>query len=269
MQASGSTGYTDELKDLPDQYWNTGDLRGFMAEASPFILRYCRRRLSRDDDLIGDFYVHFYERAHGCLERYKNRQDIPFTGYLATYLRHEFLNYTRAARNVQIRETPSAEIFGREQESRAAAASDAIPALDQKIDRSLERLPLQNRLPLKLYYGMELNIEELREIADRHSQPAEAAAFMAGYRRRRLQRSERNRRLEDRSAHLTYLIHRKPGTEEHRRWSRWKNRLNDMLLQKRGVMSIGELGRLFGVSKSTIARRMEQAQRMIRGGTEA
>ncbi|MCR9142242.1 MAG: hypothetical protein NXI24_08315 [bacterium] len=266
MQASGPSGYTDELKELPDRYWSTGDLRDFMAEASPFIMRYCRRRLSRDDDLIGDFYVHFYERAPRCLEHYKSRQDIPFTGYLATYLRHEFLNYVRSARQVEVHETPTAEFFGREAQSTATS----IPATphDLAIDRAVEALPLHTRLPLKLYYGMELNIAELQEIAELHSQPADAAAFMANYRARRLQRSERTRRIEDRSAHLTYLIHRRPGTEDRRRWSRWKNRLNDMLIIKRGVMSTGELSRLFGVSKSTIARRMEQAQRVIRGGTE-
>lgn len=236
-----------------------------MEEASPFILRYCRRRLSRDDDLIGDFYVHFYERAPGCLEQYKSRQDIPFTGYLATYLRHEFLNYARITRNAQVRETPTAEFFGREQ-TRTVSAPAATH--DLAIDQILENLPLNTRLPLKLYYGMELNFEELHEIAGLHEEPSAAAAFMMKYRTRRLRLSERVRKLEDRSAHLTYLIHRQPGTDAHQRWSRWKHRLNDMLVLKRGVMSTGELSKLLGVSKSTVARRMEQAQRLIRGGAE-
>ncbi|MEQ9364658.1 MAG: sigma-70 family RNA polymerase sigma factor [Leptospirales bacterium] len=267
MQASRPSGYTDELKELPDRYWSTGDLREFMAEASPFIMRYCRRRLSRDDDLIGDFYVHFYERAPGCLEHYKSRQNIPFTGFLATYLRHEFLNYARATRSEQVPETPTAEFFGWDAQSRSE--SDARESRDLEIDQFVAELPVKTRLPLKLYYGMELNIEELREIARLHPRPGDAAEFMSAYRARRMRLSERTRKLEDRSAHLNYLIHRRPGAEAHRRWSRWKHRLNNMLLIKRGVMSIGELANLFGVSKSTIARRMEQAQRTIRGGSES
>ena len=187
-------GYTDELRELPARYWSTGDLPDFMEQASPFIMRYCRRRLSKDDDLIGDFYVHFYERAPGCLEHYKSRQDIPFTGYLATYLRHEFLNYAKTSRNARYSETPTAEFFGRERSMFSFSGADEQPDApelppDDSVDRLLEPLPLHVRLPIKLYHGLELNFEELHEIASVHETPIAAAQFVTEYRTRRLRLS--------------------------------------------------------------------------------
>lgn len=266
MSYPGRSPDPDELRDLPARFWQTGDLTAFMEGASPFILRYSRKRFCQDDDLIGDFYVHFYERAVGCLNHYQERQHIPFTGYLAKYLYNEFLNYIRTRRSHSQRETPAAEIYAcARPDPDEADATGAPPEIDLRLDRALQNLPVRLRLPLKLYYGLELNIEELRAIVERLNDPVAASNFLIDYRARRLRQSERMRWLEDRAAHLTYLIHRSPGSGQYRNWTRWKERLRRMVQQNRGILSVGELSQLLGASKSTIARRIEQAQSQIRG----
>ncbi len=41
-----TTGYADELANLPDHYWRDEDLPAFMDHDSPFIMLICRYRLT-------------------------------------------------------------------------------------------------------------------------------------------------------------------------------------------------------------------------------
>ena len=290
MNATPGGHYPDELHSLPHAYWQSGDLPAFMAGASSFILRYCRARLSRDDDLVGDFYVHFYEKAPTCLEQYKSRQNYPFTGYLASYLRHEFLNFRRKVRESERMERPTADVITRGNRGGllnfAADCNAEDDALAEMYEPSatdshsyfdgtlLANLPLRLRLPLKLYYGLELDLEELETVTRLHDTPAGAAAFLVDWRQRRDRWNAEMQRLEDRAAHLTYLLFhgtgpsgRKPQDTKrsHERWSRWKRRLQERMYRNRGLMSTAELGALFGLSKSSIARRLQRALKLIQG----
>lgn len=278
-----TTGYADELGSLPDRYWKSEDLPAFMERASPFIMRYCRNRLTRDDDLIGDFYVHFYERAAGCLERYKSRQHIPFTGYFATYLRHEFLNYARSVRDTRYFEKPVDDLhewspLARiDATGRPGSGHSLVGASDKQDDEdatddaqmaeltaAVDTLDPEARLALKLYHGMELHMADLQQLAKLSANPQAAAELVCEFRARLQRRRARLRKIEDRSAYLNYLIHRRPDDGPAvQRWSRWKQRLRETLAHDRGLMSTSEIGTLFRVSKSTVARRLARARKFL------
>ena len=278
-----TTGYADELANLPDHYWRDEDLPAFMEHASPFIMRYCRNRLTRDDDLIGDFYVHFYERAARCLERYISRQHIPFTGYFATYLRHEFLNYARSVRDTRYFESPvddlhewsrltQPDVLGKPKSNNRVVGSSERPDEEDLTDaaqvadlaEAVAGLEPEVRLALKLYHGMELHMADLQRLTELSASPQAAAELVCEFRARLQQRRARLRKIEDRSAYLNYLIHRRPDDAPAvRRWSRWKQRLRETLARDRGLMSTSEIGALFRVSKSTVARRLARARKFL------
>ncbi len=251
----------DPLRELPARYFEDGDLRHFMERASGWILDFCRYRLSRDPDLVGDFYVHFYERADLCLQKYRVRTYMPFTGYLATYLRREFFNFKRGRRS-PVHEVNAPEIFGEE-----ATSSLQYPARGEAdpLSRSLQRiheLSLPARLPLKLYYGMNLDSAELRYIVEVHENPTSASAFLKEFHTRREKMRTRVRHLSDRAAHLSLLIHSAdmegdPVAADRRR--RWKRNLERVQSRDLHLFSLSELAVLLRLSKSAVSRRIQRA----------
>jgi len=262
----------DPLGDLPRDYWDTGDLRKFMERASPWILDFCYHRLNSDPDVVGDFYVYFYERATICLDKYKSRQHLPFTGYLATYLRHEYYNFIRPRSHCAVEATTIANIHGLEGRSRMQnpfSESEKECAMN-RIAEMMAALPLRLRLPLKLHYGFDLNCEELRDLVSRAPSPGRAAEFLLEFNNRRDSLRKKIGRLRNRAAHLNHLIHASPTRgdldTDARTWRRWKNRILGVLSRNRSVYTQGEIAGLLGVSRSTVSRRVARALEIIRGG---
>lgn len=241
----------DQLAYVPDEYYRTGSVQGFMEACSVYILNFARLRLTRDPDIAGDFYVWFYERAAQCLEAYKTRQHTPFTAYFVTYLRLHFYNFIRERR----KNHPEPET-GLD-ESRIAAPAET-PQRYTIADR-LTNLPMDLLIPLKLHYGIELTGHELKALALSRG-PHEVQIMLKEMARRKLALFREQEKLEDRAARLTGLLQR----ENTERLRRWKQRVLEALSRPRPVFSYMEIARLLGTSKSTIARRIEGAKEMLR-----
>ena len=258
--ADGRRLYDDPLRTLPGEYYRAGDLRVFMERASPWILEYCRGRLSRDPDLIGDFYLHFYERADRCLEKYRHRPHMPFTGFLATYLRREFLNFKRNQTSL-VHEVHAPEIFGEQEiSSMVFPSSRDTDALKKALPR-IQELPVRFRLPLKLYYGLMLDASELRHFVRLHRSPLVASRFLREFHQRREKLRESTQQRTHRAAHLMLLIHDADRQTDHvaaRRRRRWKRNLEHIQTRERRLFSLTELARLFGVTKSSVSRRIKR-----------
>lgn len=242
------------LGDLPAEYYRSGSVQDFMHSCSAWIMDFARIRLTRDPDVAGDFYIFFYERADRCLAAYKTRQHLPFTGYLATYLRHEFYNFIRFRRTRSVQETSLDET--RLLDSRGPAPENHI------VDRLME-LPLDLRLPLKLHHGIDLTGAELRSMAITRG-PGETQSMLREMARRKLTLFKEQEKLEERAARLNHLLHQSADD----RLRKWKERIVEALSRPKPVFSYAELARLLGTSKSTIARRIDSARDQIRVQTE-
>ena len=266
----------DPLAHLPGEYWKNGDISFFMEKASPWILDYCRRRLDRDPDLIGDFYVYFYERAALCLDRYKTRRHLPFTGFLAVYLRHEFKNFLRPRRRYGIQEHCSEHI-----ESLVGAFHSGGVALPDPKDSStvrfasllnerLENLEPSSRLPLKLFHGIILTAADLKYLVQRSGDPERASSFLLEFNRRREKRLDRLFKIRNRSAFLNYLLH-SDAEKPHLRsdssyWKRWKARAGRFLEDPGGVFTLSEIGEFLKINRTSVKRRIMRAERELREG---
>lgn len=263
--------YDDPLRALPELYRRNGDIRLFMERASGWIMEYCHNRLSRDHDLVGDFYLHFYERADSCLQTYATRRHMPFTGFLATYLRREFFNFKRGRRGL-VREFSAPEFFGEYDGSPLDYPGDPdADVLARGLPR-LNALPVRDRLPLKLYFGFDLGAEELRYFVELQRCPLAASDFLKEFHARRERLRAKLARLNDRAAHLTLLIHsaddeRDPRSAVRRR--EWKRRLDQVRGRRRSLYSLNELATLLRVNKSTVSRRIHKVIQTLRNEQES
>ena len=262
----------DPLRELPRDYWDSGDIRQFMERASTWIMHFCRQRLNHDPDVIGDFYVYFYERADLCLETYKTRQDLPFTGFLATYLRHEFYNFIYPRRRYSVDECMTADILGLKMASEISYPITVTERqiLLEKMMHELASMPVAYRLPLKLTHGMELNCEEMRTMIAHCGSPRKAAHFLQEYNRKRERRREKLMRLRNRVAHLNYMIHASPRRKgistDAFLWRKWKRRILTVIERQSAICSRSDIARLLRMNKSTVARRIDRAESKLRRG---
>lgn len=255
----------NELVRSVHAYWADGELGPFMERAWPFFCAYVERRLHRDPDIVGEFLVYVYERMPAVLERYKERQDRPVRAYLAVTLRYEFYNFIKRKRNSAVPVCFAPDFDGEWGRTEDDPESEREQARRADLAGAIRNLELDLRTPIKLYHGLELDVAELRLIAERTGDALAAARFTAEFRRRRAAQLERAGRWRDRARHLERLLHARPAAEERRSlWRRHKRRLESLLLQERGVFSLQEISVLFGVSKSTVKRRLERATQTIR-----
>ena len=264
----------DPLLPAARDFFATRDLAAFFESVSPWIIDYAGRRLNRDPDIVGDFYVHVYDRVPEYLRDYQSRQEsVPFTAFFAVCLRNEFMNFIRARRRAAPLEQEWSENMQPQKGAHALPRTLRPPEGEHRLLTSLffqrlDRLPLRLRLPVKLTHGLDPDRDELRELVRLLGGAEPASAVVYEFHRRREVRSRRLRRLEDRIAHLSYLIdsyERRPdlrGTP--RQWSRWKARLHRVLCAQHPLFSLGELGGIFGRNKSTIMRRVERAIALLR-----
>ncbi|MCE9599349.1 MAG: hypothetical protein K8S54_15400 [Spirochaetia bacterium] len=249
---------TDPLKELPGAYYESEDLPAFMDGCAKWIMRYVQIRLTRDPDMAGDFYLHFYEnKGVACLGAYKTRQDIPFTGFLAVYLRNEFSNFLRTRKRTQISAFPM-EDFSRLADVESVPDSRGDKLLDRMTDLSLEL-----RIPLKLHYGMDLTAPELRMLAITRG-AEDASRLLRELARRRRQHLTVSERQINRAGRLNHLIHERPSS----RLQRWKSRVVQALGKPKPIFSYAEIGTFLGTSKTTVARRIETARAHLRNAME-
>lgn len=261
-----------------------------MEAVSHWVLGYASRRLNRDPDVVGDFYVHVYDKVPRFLADYEQREDLatPFTGFFALCLRHEFMNFIRNRRRATFQEQVFSEMaapvsmlragFGfygdHPRLGPAAGPSHQIPThvsperVNSWIYRQIDELPMRLRLPVKLVHGLDPDAGELRELIRLTGGPGPASRWLFEFHRRREALSLRLGRLADRAAHLSVLIdsfdRRSDLTGDPRTYARWKNRLARALRGPHPLFSLKELGQLFGKNKTTMMRRLDRAGQLLR-----
>lgn len=259
----------DPLKKLPHDYWDTGDFSGLMEKISPWMIEFCKKRLHPDPDIVGDFYLYFFERTKICLERYKTRQHLPFTGYLATYLRHEYYNFIKPRRHQKLLEYKSEEIFGNSAFPDILSDTENRERLELELEGRIQLLSLSLRLPLKLQYGLQLNCEELRYLTGKSETPGFAAAFLIEFNHRKVKTQKALQKLYNRAAFLNYMINASPDRNDLRsnpiQWRRWKKRIEYAIEGRRIIYKQYEISHLLGINKSTVSRRIKRAIEEVKG----
>jgi len=239
------------LDESLDDYYRTGKADSFMRHSSTWIMQYCQNRLCHDPDVVGDFYLYFYERAHLCLDRYRTRQNLPFMGYLATYLRHEFYNFRRRSQK-----TVPTVLFETMEDLKAEETV-------QPPEAEIEALPPDTRLAYKLHRGLRPHLADLKQLIALCGDARRAARVITDFQLRIEANRGRARHLEERVVQLQRRIEKESDTLRYSRIRRFKERALSLLGKTAVVFSVTDLSQIFGVNKSTISRKLKAAEAML------
>jgi DNA-directed RNA polymerase specialized sigma24 family protein len=155
---------TDPLREAAMNYLISRDLEAFMNQSYFSMQSYVKRMLCHDPDIAGDFLLYFYEKIIPLLERYRNRQDRPFTAYLLKSIRYEFYNFKRK-RNRRFISSYLVSDVGESYSTWEVDPPDPSPADGEKREWDwreallfqLSSLPPHYRTMVKLHYGIELD----------------------------------------------------------------------------------------------------------------
>ncbi len=262
--------FLPNLTHLLDRYYETEEIAPLVETLYPWIRRFCIR-LHTDPDIVGEFFLRFYPRMPHLLALYRERREVPLLRFLARCLRNEFNNFIRSYRRHHLPEKLTPEPappgfryqFHRGEELVRESGFDPL----HRIAFHMNRLEESLRIPLKLYYGFELEGSELRHLTGLFPRAEEAALFIEDFERRKEKTRRRLNDLNDRSAYLNQQIHGshlyEHTQEQVSRYRRWKRRVDRRIHTGHGIYSLQELASLFGVSKSTQARRINLARRTL------
>jgi RNA polymerase sigma factor (sigma-70 family) len=100
-------------------------LRELVAELSPRIYRYPRRKLGWDEDACGDFYLFFQPRLIRLLSRFRD-QGKPFESYLFSVLSWQLKNFARSFRRAERSWNDSLHLV-KEREGEEPESEDSAP----------------------------------------------------------------------------------------------------------------------------------------------
>ena len=219
------------LNHLPELYNETKDLGRVAEEIWPFLMQ-MPYSFVRDVDVKNDFLLHFYEHLPLFFETYQRYKHSPFTPFLVRYSKNLFNNFIRHYRRRQISESRFCETFIKRSERDSFYSQDSSAISNSR--QTLDDLPMEHRLITKLYFGLELNLEELKFLVGRVKSPQQVADF------------------------LTERRHRKG-----RKGKKKKSKAKKTYADNCNIRELGHLAEFFSVSKSTIFRRLETSLRSL------
>ena len=244
-------------------YWNyrkTGRLKEFLENTSSCITVFIKRNLTGDEDICADFYLHFYENAEKMLLKYDERNTAPFSSFLMRFLKNEFMNFIRKKRNQNVIEITGMESFLETMPAHSSIRNIEDRLCIESLLQEISRLPIKFRLPLKMHYGLDLNLKELDFLANLMGDPPETRDLLQKYRLKKEKIHSRQIALGNRAARLHYMtIRGRDSNLQIERWMHLKKRIEDHLKRCSSILTVQELADIFGLNKSTMARRLKFA----------
>ena len=241
------------------QYIDSRNIRNFMECSSDYILTFIKRNLTDDEDIACEFFLNFYESAEKFMDKYESKETSPISAFIPRYLKNEFMNFIRKKRIRTFTELTGMDNILHTIPSDSQAAIQERLRIESLHDQ-LSLLPMKMRLPLKLYFGLDLDLKELHNLTMQSGDPGGIAVHLKKYREKKEKNLNRQLSLIHRAARLNYLIHSESGNEvKIQLWISLKKRIELKLKKTPPVISLNELSQIFRLNKSTMCRRIKRA----------
>ncbi len=246
------------LEHLPAIYANTKSLTVIIEEVWEIIVKYTHalHKNTNEKEIIDDFCVHFYENLPNCFTAYEKRRHIPFAAFMLSYQKNLFYNFIRFKERRKLQQDLHYEISPPQKSTDLFFIRNAFFLEEKTKEKYFSCVPILLRITAKLYVGMELTIEELKLLVYETKCPQKASQFLMERRERQERRMKLWEKYENRKAHLHSLIHRADSMEKERELIERKHKTQKIAEAKTAIHEMAHLSRLFGVSKSTICRRL-------------
>ncbi|MCB1175394.1 MAG: sigma-70 family RNA polymerase sigma factor [Leptospiraceae bacterium] len=263
--------YAYSFEHIPALWAQKQSVGDVMLELSDFVLRFLTRRLTSDTDLAHDVYIDFYENLPEIMKIWQGYQNYNFTGFLITHLRYRFLNYVRKKRRQEIDLIPvdfrldSQSLLYLDTEPQANLSNDSR----HRLSRELATVDLDWRLPVKLYYGLELGLDELQALIAHSANATDAASFLQEYRQRCHKRLLGQQRIRNRAHYYSWRLEQnnQSGSGKAKTtpqsWLRLKRRCEQLLENNAGIYTMEELAQLLRLNKTSVKRRIDKVRRYL------
>ena len=261
----------NEINQLPQVYASTRDIN-HVADKIWNLLIKSASSLNSDVDLVHDFCVHFYEKKlRIALELYQSRYtQIPFLWYIIRFTKNDFRNYLRRHRRYEIKEVLHHDIstllydpLAFYKENISENHSSTYATVNEKLNATIQALPIAQRTLLKLYLGLILNIGELKQLMHTIGCPWRIQQFLDERTARSAKQDMQRQEYHNRIAQLNYLLHRAPNIQRAALLRKRKKHAQNSLHCHAKLRELTQLAQLFCLSKSTIHRRIELILRQL------
>ena len=260
----------NSINRLPEYYFRTHDLPHVAEELWGLLLKTVSS-LNHDVDTVHDFCVYFYEKKLATsmeLYQYKHNSS-PFMGFITRRTKYEFYNYIRSYRRREIKQVLTHDVSFFHEEADKMPLREPTSSLkmwdfrSSEFIQAMECLSNLQRVLLKLFLGLTLNIAEWRQLVQAIACPM----CVERYIHNRLQRSRHNEQTQQehfrRIAQLSYLLNSSSDTARLDLLRQRKKNIQNKLLYRNPLRELTYLSKLFCVGKSTIFRRINQALTQI------
>jgi len=145
------------------EYKDSNNYSRFLGQLYQETRRYCFQYLSRDSDIVSDFFVYLLEgRIDNILYEYKIRNHSSFAGFYITCIRNSFYNFHRYHQRFCVEALPLHE----EPASAYNPFNDQYFVFWHELDTALQELPAIDRIIFKLYHSIPLHSHDLRNLIE-------------------------------------------------------------------------------------------------------
>lgn len=223
------------------------------------VYTYAKKRFGADEETSSEFYLHFLAKIEPILENYTKKASFDFKVFFCFRMRGAYFNFLKSkGRKLenQIKNTewddnllPDGEHTNEDRED-----SDLI----NKVNRNLNNLNSKERLILKLYFGIDLKLGDVRELCARFG-PKNGFTICRNYlftlKGFEVKNRERRSKVQEKLANLFYS--QKEEAVKNKRRELLLAELN--LTKIKSPFSFMTLGSLLGWSRAKTGRAINDA----------
>lgn len=250
-------------------YYIDPNIHSFARDSYSWFLHFIRKRITNDPEMGAEYYAHIYQKLPSILERYLKYKGHPFAGFMSSYLRNEYNNFYRMQQRKQQIEA-ALPLMARSQRSLLSSPPPETASMEispvKALRTTLRTLPHRERMILLLYYGMEIEPDDLRTLLDRFASVTELHNFIALYRTRGDRIRKRQQSVANYSNKMLVKLYtlgdQKSGKLEQIIRKKQKNDRKHAV--REGYFSCLEISLLLQISKSQVSRIIQAGKLRIR-----
>lgn len=223
------------------------------------VYTYAKKRFGADEETSSEFYLHFLSKIEPILENYTKKANFDFKVFFCFRMRGAYFNFLKSkGRKLenQIKNSEWDDNLLADSEQTDDTREDS--SLVERIKNSLNNLDSKRRLILKLYFGIDLKLGDVRELCAQFG-PENGFAICRNYLFKlkgiELKNLERRSKVQEKLANLFYS-----QKEEAVKDKRRELLLAELNLTKvKSPFSFNTLGSVLGWSRAKTGRAINDA----------
>jgi RNA polymerase sigma factor (sigma-70 family) len=242
-------------------YKKNGDTEPVLTALTPWVINYLKKRFRASDDAIGDILLMMTEKITRILNSYIAKEDFPFSFWLATVLRHNFIDTLRKnskEKNETVVNKPRvpAERLG------------YFPKENSNFDLEpfLQKLKTEEYMVIKLLHGFEMDHKLIRLILEKkHFEGPENLDCLMNFNQKMMKKRVTVRKKENEIIKKIQYLQKRKGKLDDSTINNKINTIQNSLSKLKNYVSLEDLGKLFNCHRVKIQRIRDRANKKLKG----